>query len=288
MKTDSLFYLLFQTAPDILFDVLGRLPAVENAYDFCSVELKQTAFRIDGVFVPRPEANDSTVYFVEVQFQEDEFFYQRFFAEIFLYLRQNPAMTQWQAAVLFSKRRIEPSQTSAYRVLLDSPQVQRIYLEDLQQESEVSIGIGLIQLIISNPKQVAERAKSLLDRLDADEQRRLSRQAIIELIETIVVYQFPLLSMEAIEQMLGLSELKQTRVYQDALQEGIEQGIEQGIERERSLILKLLTCRVGSLPAQAEAKVIKLSVTQLEALGEALLNFSSAADLQNWLTRVLP
>ncbi len=74
--------------------MLGRLPAVENAYDFCSVELKQTDFRIDRVFVPRPEANDSTVYFVEVQFQEDEFFYQRFFAEILLYLRQNPTVTQ--------------------------------------------------------------------------------------------------------------------------------------------------------------------------------------------------
>jgi predicted transposase/invertase (TIGR01784 family) len=284
LKTDSLFYLLFQTAPDILFDVLGRVPAVENAYDFCSVELKQTAFRIDGVFVPRPETNDSTVYFVEVQFQEDEFFYQRFFAEIFLYLRQNPAVTQWQAAVLFSKRRIEPSQTSAYAVLLDSSQVQRIYLEDLQQESKVSIGIGLIQLIISTPGQVAEQAKSLLDRLHADEQSKLSRQAIIELIETIVVYQFPLLSREAIEQMLGLSELKQTRVYQDALQEGIEQGI----ERERSLILKLLTRRVGSVSAQSEAKILKLSVTQLEALGEALLDFSSAADLQDWLTKVFP
>lgn len=282
MKTDSLFYLLFQTAPDILFDVLGRLPAVDNAYDFCSVELKQTAFRIDGVFVPRPEANDSTVYFVEVQFQEDEFFYQRFFAEIFLYLRQNPTVTQWQAAVLFSKRRIEPSQASAYAVLLDSSQVQRIYLEDLQQESEVSIGVGLIQLIISTPRQVAERAKSLLDRLHTTEQNRLSRQAIIELIETVVVYQFPLLSREAIEQMLGLSELKQTRVYQDALQEGIEQGI----ERERALILKLLTRRVGSVSTQSEAKILNLSVTQLEALGEALLDFSSAADLQDWLTRV--
>jgi predicted transposase/invertase (TIGR01784 family) len=284
LKTDSLFYLLFQTAPDILFDVLGRLPAVENAYDFCSVELKQTAFRMDGVFVPRPEANDSTVYFVEVQFQEDEFFYQRFFAEIFLYLRQNPAVTQWQAAVLFSNRRIEPSQTSTYTVLLDSPQVQRIYLEDLQQESEVSIGVGLVQLIVSKPRQVAVRAKSLLDRLNTDEQSKLSRQAIIELIETIVVYQFPLLSREAIEQMLELSELKQTRVYQDALQEGIELGI----KRERSLILKLLTCRVGSLSAQSEAKLMKLSVTQLEALGEALLNFSSAADLQDWLTKVSP
>jgi predicted transposase YdaD len=40
------------------------------------------------------------------------------------------------------------------------------------------------------------------------------------LIETIVVYKFPQLSRKEIERMLGLSDLKQTRVYQAALQEG--------------------------------------------------------------------
>ncbi|WNN88750.1 Rpn family recombination-promoting nuclease/putative transposase [Gloeocapsopsis dulcis] len=33
--------------------------------------------------------------------------------------------------------------------------------------------------------------------------------------------------------MLDLSELKQTRVYQEALEEGLEPGLEQGLERGR-------------------------------------------------------
>ena len=42
----------------------------------------------------------------------------------------------------------------------------------------------------------------------------------IELIYTVFVYKFPKLSREEIETMLGLSELKQTKVYQEAVEEG--------------------------------------------------------------------
>ncbi|MEL6224088.1 MAG: DUF2887 domain-containing protein [Cyanobacteria bacterium J06627_8] len=37
---------------------------------------------------------------------------------------------------------------------------------------------------------------------------------IIKMIETIVIYKFPHLSWQEMEAMFGLSELKQTRVYQ--------------------------------------------------------------------------
>ncbi len=54
------------------------------------------------------------------------------------------------------------------------------------------------------------------------------QQQVVELIETVVLYKFPHLSREEIEAMLALSELKQTRVYQEALEEGRQEGIEQG------------------------------------------------------------
>jgi predicted transposase YdaD len=58
--------------------------------------------------------------------------------------------------------------------------------------------------------------------------------------------------------MLGLSELRQTKVYQEALEEGREEGIAEGEQRgeqhgrteeARALILRLLARRVGTLPA---------------------------------------
>ncbi|GAB4385258.1 MAG: hypothetical protein Kow00121_49960 [Elainellaceae cyanobacterium] len=65
------------------------------------------------------------------------------------------------------------------------------------------------------------------------------------------------------------------------MQQGIEQGIEQG---ERSLILRQLTRRLGELPDSLKAQINTLSVPQLEALGEALLDFTSLAEVEQWLS----
>jgi predicted transposase YdaD len=50
--------------------------------------------------------------------------------------------------------------------------------------------------------------------------------------------------------MLGLSELKETKVYQEGEQSGVLKG-------ERSLVLRQLTRRVGTLPANVEAQKCK-------------------------------
>ena len=64
--------------------------------------------------------------------------------------------------------------------------------------------------------------------------------------------------------MLGLSELKQTRVYQDPFQEGRQEGLEEGRqnafqegrqEGECNLILRLLTRYIGSIPPEIETQI---------------------------------
>jgi predicted transposase YdaD len=74
--------------------------------------------------------------------------------------------------------------------------------------------------------------------------------------------------------MLGytIDELKQTRVYQEAKEEG-----------ERSLVLRQLPRRVGALSPELVAQIGTLNLPQLEALGEALLDFSRPSDLTDWL-----
>jgi hypothetical protein len=52
---------------------------------------------------------------------------------------------------------------------------------------------------------------------------------------------------------------------------------------QRSLILRQLNRRVGSLPDGIRAQVQALALNQLEALSEALLDFNSLNDLSNWL-----
>ena len=74
MKTDTIFYQLFQSFPSIFFELI-QLPITEaNNYRFDSVEVKQLSFRLDGVFLPQNNHPQTPIYFCEVQFQEDEAF----------------------------------------------------------------------------------------------------------------------------------------------------------------------------------------------------------------------
>ena len=83
MKTDGLFYTLFQKLPTAFFETLGLPPETADLYTFDSVEVKALGFHIDGVFLPR--TTEVPIYFVGVQFQKDVGFYARFFSEIFMY-----------------------------------------------------------------------------------------------------------------------------------------------------------------------------------------------------------
>lgn len=107
MQTDKIFYSLFQAFPSIFFTIIGETTVNANAYEFVSVELKDTSFRIDGVFIPTNQSTNQPLYFAEVQFQIDTNFYRRFFAEIFLYLRQNPSVNFWRAVVIYPQRNLD-------------------------------------------------------------------------------------------------------------------------------------------------------------------------------------
>ncbi|MCA2618688.1 MAG: DUF2887 domain-containing protein, partial [Microcystis sp. M040S2] len=50
MKTDKIFYTLFQVFPELLFQLLGESPNLAQNYQFKSIEIKELAFRLDGVF----------------------------------------------------------------------------------------------------------------------------------------------------------------------------------------------------------------------------------------------
>jgi predicted transposase YdaD len=109
------------------------------------------------------------------------------------------------------------------------------------------------------------------------------------MITTIMVYRFTTLSRREVEAMLGVT-LQQTRVYQEAKEEGEKEGEQRGelrgLQRERALVLRQLTRRVGKVPDALRHRVEKLSVTQLEDLGEALLDFAKLADLKAWLQQL--
>lgn len=219
MKTDSIFYRFFQELPGIFFELIGNTPETANNYQFSSVEIKQTAFRIDGVFLPA-QGDENPIYFVEVQFQPDTEFYSRFLTEIFLYLRQNKPQNDWCAVVLYPNQSVDTGNIRHYREFFASQRVRRVYLNELGEASEQSIGIGTVRLVILPEARAVEQARILIDRVRQEIADEFVKEEYLQLIETIIFYKLPNMSREEIAAMFGISELKQTRVYQEALEEG--------------------------------------------------------------------
>jgi len=185
MKTDTIFYSLFQEFPSFFFELIDRPPDEAAAYEFTSREIKQLAFRIDGLFLPTTEAPEKPFYLAE--FQE----------------------------------------------LLTSQRVQRIYLDELPEAADRSLGVKIVKLVIEPAETAAEQARQSI----AMARQQLSDPTVlrdlISLIETIIVYKLPQKSREEIAAMLNLSELRQTRFYQEVKQEGLEEGLEQGEQQAK-------------------------------------------------------
>ena len=75
-------------------------------------------------------------------------------------------------------------------------------------------------------------------------------------------------------------QLLHTRAAQDLLDRGRQEGEAQG---EANVTLRLLNRRCGLLSEATTARIQALPLEQLEALAEALLDFSGSADLAAWL-----
>jgi Domain of unknown function (DUF4351) len=70
-------------------------------------------------------------------------------------------------------------------------------------------------------------------------------------------------------------------------QRGRQEGEQRGALKEaQALILRQLTRRIGTVAPAMQTQIQSLSLTQLENLGEALLDFSSPTDLLDWLQAI--
>jgi predicted transposase YdaD len=101
-----------------------------------------------------------------------------------------------------------------------------------------------------------------------------------------------LLEKDLIQRVLRSDIMRESAIYQEIEAEAEARGdargeakgkIEGKIEGELNFALRLLTRRIGTIAPQAEAQIQSLSLTQIEELGEALLDFSQPSNLSDWL-----
>ncbi|CAN1213496.1 DUF4351 domain-containing protein [Tumidithrix helvetica PCC 7403] len=280
MKTDTLFYQLFQTFHSLLFELLDRPASEAEGYQFSSVEVKEKAFRFDGVFIPSTE--DKLIYFTEVQFQPKDDFYWEFPAEVLTYLNQYRPVQDWKSVAIFAQRSCEPEPSKFCQELIDSGRIVRVYLEDFLDQETNSAGISIIQLILASEKQAPKLAKALAAKVEQEPNTDLQAE-VVKFIETVLVYKFPKLGRQEIEKMFTQTDLKKTLVYQEALEEGKQEGLQLGKQRQVAMLVRMLTRKFGQVSPRLKTRISKLSAVQLENLAEAIFDLETIADLNAWL-----
>jgi predicted transposase/invertase (TIGR01784 family) len=273
MKTDSLFYRLFQSDPSLAFELAGLETPGAARYRFGSREIKQTAFRLDGVLEPPADCPDAPVAFVEVQFQPDEGFNLRFLSEILLYLRQCAPASPWVAAAFYPTAAVERADP-AHESLLALPNLRRVYLDRLPLRDSRNPRHWLVALILAE----ADDIPALVDRVKTHQARAADGIDWLDLLETVLVYKLLKLTREEIQAMFGYNdiELKQTRFYQQVFGEGRVEG---RVEGEAAMLLRQLERRFGPLPDIARRRVAAANAEALLLRGERVLDARSLEEV---------
>jgi predicted transposase/invertase (TIGR01784 family) len=286
VKTDNLFYHIFNDLPEAFFALIGLPESEAKHYKCQSVELKQTSFRIDATF--QPKNGKRPTFFVEAQFQHDKKFYRRFFAETYLYLHQYE-VRDWRGVVIFPSKKIEPPFEN-YEELIESGRVQRIYLDELPKTEQLFPKLEVFRLMIADDKETLETARAILSETGL---------TFWEILEKILVSKFPNLTREEIKNMLKLeTNLMKTRYFQEAreeaikegrqegrqeglqeglrkglqkgLQEGLQKGLQKGLQQGKQQTVEEIAKRLlqENLPIEVIAKTTGLSKRQVQALAK--------------------
>ncbi|MGC8453031.1 MAG: DUF4351 domain-containing protein [Cylindrospermopsis raciborskii] len=147
----------------------------------------------------------------------------------------------------------------------------------MQGRKELSSNLSLLQMLVTEQEESAEIGKNLLR--TAESESEYEKRLI--LIETMLANKFPELTKEIIMEMLEIKtmDVTKSRFYQQIYTEGRQEG---GV----NLVLRLLTRKLANLSETMVKRVKKLTIPQLENLGEALLEFTEIRDLEIFLSKL--
>ena len=93
------------------------------------------------------------------------------------------------------------------------------------------------------------------------------------------------LDRDRVRRIIRRDIMRESVTYQEILAEGEVKGETQGrVKEARTLIIRLLTKKLGNVSPDLLAKIEALPLERVESLGEDLLDFTAIADLEQWLT----
>jgi len=294
LNTDRWYYRVFQSAPDLIRELLPGSAASANAnalgldpaapgdrhYRFEALELKELRHRLDGVLWPREctgcaetSSPEFPVVLLEVQMHSDPGFQHRLAAQTCRFLQKHPQVEHLEVVVITPHKRIGLGPTKLPRLLqVLLREVHWISLEELSQQPKLDPLLNLLTLPVRPESELAASSQQIL----------ASRPDLDTVVLPMLVQRFPQLTEEEIMVIAGIprEEIRHTRAVQDWLAEGRQEGRQEG---EAAVTLRLLNRRCGPLSESTTAQIQALPLEQLEALADALLDFQGPSDLAAWL-----
>jgi predicted transposase YdaD len=160
VKTDILFYSLFELEPALLVH-LAHLDIPETVqYKFQAIELKDIAKRTDAVLVP--DTKDAPLIVAEVQFWKDDTMYDRLVSESARLRLQMPDYQHLQMVLVFPSPEIDPG-AGVWEGLVERGTIRIVYLNEALEEQgnnnspEERAALLLMNLTISPHDEATDR-----------------------------------------------------------------------------------------------------------------------------------
>jgi len=293
LNTDHWFYGLFQSAPDLIALLLPASGAAapslgpdapgDALYRFEAPELKAANHRLDGAFWPKSgEAGtpEQPVVLLEVQMHAKVGFTHRLGVQSFRFLQLHPQVLHLAVVVVVPHRRLNlgpaqlPQQLQAF---VDG--VVWLSLEELGHQADLDPLLTLLTLPVRPEAELPASTQQILE----------LRPDLLSTVLTMLFERFPTFSPEEIMVIAGIptDQLLHTRAAQDLLDRGRQEGEARGRqEGEATVTLRQLNRRCGPLTDATSASIQALPLEQLEALADALLDFTGPGDLAAWLNEL--
>jgi predicted transposase YdaD len=238
--------------------------------------LKAANHRLDGAFWPQTgEAGtpEQPVVLLEVQMHAKAGFKHRLFAQTARFLQLHPQVLHLAVVVVVPHHRLRlgpaqlPQQLQAF---VDG--VLWLSLEELGQQADLDPLLSLLTLPVRPEAELQITTQQILER----------RPDLLSAVLTMLFQRLPTLTPEELMVFAGIptDQLRHTRAAMMLLEEGEARGEARGRAAEAaSVAIRLLNRRCAPLTDASTARTQALPLEQLEALADALLDFTGPGDL---------
>jgi predicted transposase YdaD len=282
MKTDPLFYELFQVRPQIFFEIAQITPTCP--YRFESITVKTTEKRIDGVLEPTVAGHP--IYFVEVQAKPDEQMYWRTSREISVYFEQRPQLqnTDWYGYVIWLDKADDKGFKKTH--IYDEQKVQRILsvhlIDILQKLPHNSLALNVLRpLIVDTEQEVRQNIATWAEQIhQVPDLSHEAEQRLLMVMTQFIEEKFKTLSYKELAEMLKLMPFRETTSYKESLQEDFTEMLVQQIETKFKFSQKTL--------AKLVLKLRQLALDDLKAMFKVIITMKRLKEINAWLDSRLP